>query len=256
MTMKGLLKGYVRYLYANVTKGYTDAMLKFLEPCQDAVLIDAGCWDGANTMMFGNRVGTKKLIGLEFVPEAVAKACKKGITAHVADLNKKMPMADESVDVAVSNHVIEHLYSPNTFVEELYRILKPGGYAVIGTPNLASWHNIFALANGRQPYSGPTVKLPVQDMAEELRSEKVSRLTEDIGDKNRVEDAYGHIVVLTYKTLIRLLKAHGFRIEKTAGFGYHPFPPVFARFLSQFDKSHCHYMLVKARKPATKQSMK
>jgi len=35
----------------------------------------------------------------------------------------------------------------------VYRILKPGGYAVISTENLASWDNILALILGYTPFS-------------------------------------------------------------------------------------------------------
>ena len=53
----------------------------------------------------------------------------------------------------VSNQVIEHLADTDVFVAEIARVLEPGGYAVISTENLASWHNVFALVFGWQPFS-------------------------------------------------------------------------------------------------------
>lgn len=68
-------------------------------------------------------------------------------------MNKGIALENESIDVVFSNQVIEHLYETDKFISEIYRILKPGGYAVISTENLSSWHNIFALILGWQPFS-------------------------------------------------------------------------------------------------------
>ena len=67
--------------------------------------------------------------------------------------NDRLPYDDESFDVVCSNQVIEHLARTDNFVSEILRVLRPGGYAVTSTENLASWHNIAALALGWQPFS-------------------------------------------------------------------------------------------------------
>ena len=41
-------------------------------------------------------------------------------------------------DVVFSYHVIEHLLYPEKFIENVYKILKPGGYFILGTPNFDS----------------------------------------------------------------------------------------------------------------------
>lgn len=46
-----------------------------------------------------------------------------------------LPFADESFDVVVSNQVIEHLSEQERHVAECFRVLKPGGFAYIATPN-------------------------------------------------------------------------------------------------------------------------
>ena len=43
---------------------------------------------------------------------------------------------DNSFDTIVTFQVIEHINNDNLFVEEIYRILKPGGKALISTPNI------------------------------------------------------------------------------------------------------------------------
>ena len=246
-----MLKVYLNYLYNSVTQRYSRALFRLLERNPKTVLLDAGYWDGQSTLKYARAIGTKNAIGLELVKSAAEKARQKTVKTRIADLNKKMPLKSNGVDVIVANHVIEHLYNPHVFVEQLYRVLKPGGYAIIGTPNLASWHNVWALFIGNQPYSGPTVNLGERrkgNAIAEMRSEKIGNLMREIQNKSAGESALGHIVVLTYDTLIRLLKAKGFSIETTATFGYHPFPPPIANFLAGIDRRHAHYVLVKARK--------
>jgi len=244
--MMSLAKGYMKCLYDSVVRDYTKKLFSLLEKNPDAVLVDAGCADGTNTVAYGKAIGTSRMVGLEVVESAAKAASKKGIKAAIVDLNKKLQLKDSIADVAISNHVIEHLFNTSLAVSELYRIIKPGGYLIIGTPNLASWHNVFALASGRQPYSGPTVDIESNDAASQLKNEKNKRLLLSI---NNGEDALGHVVVLTYKTLIRLLQSKGFIIEEAYGFGYHPFPPIIAGVLASLDKAHSHYVLIKARKP-------
>lgn len=40
-----------------------------------------------------------------------------------------------SIDTVVTFHVIEHIQNHELFIDEIYRVLKPGGKAVITTPN-------------------------------------------------------------------------------------------------------------------------
>lgn len=55
-------------------------------------------------------------------------------------------IADNLYDVVVSFQVIEHIKDDRLFLEELYRVLKPGGQAIISTPNIKKtltrnpWH--------------------------------------------------------------------------------------------------------------------
>lgn len=52
----------------------------------------------------------------------------------VADLNKPFPIKSDVADTLVSLSVMEHLCEPQNFVNESFRILKPGGYVVLQVP--------------------------------------------------------------------------------------------------------------------------
>ncbi|MBX2843361.1 MAG: class I SAM-dependent methyltransferase [Flammeovirgaceae bacterium] len=45
-------------------------------------------------------------------------------------------LEDNSFDYIISFQVIEHLYNDNLFIKEIQRVLKPGGKAIITTPNI------------------------------------------------------------------------------------------------------------------------
>lgn len=53
-----------------------------------------------------------------------------------ANLEKdRFELTDNSVDIVLSLAVIEHLNSPENYLSEIYRIMSPGGYAVLTTPS-------------------------------------------------------------------------------------------------------------------------
>jgi len=55
-----------------------------------------------------------------------------------ADLNQVFPFDDASFDVVMAVEILEHLENPRMFLRELARVLRPGGRAVVSTPNLTS----------------------------------------------------------------------------------------------------------------------
>lgn len=64
-----------------------------------------------------------------------------GKVTHVVDLRTApWPWADNSVEAAHASHVVEHFTAPEriTFVNELYRVLVPGGQCTVITPHWAS----------------------------------------------------------------------------------------------------------------------
>jgi len=79
-----------------------------------------------------------------FIPDEVNK------TNNITFLELEVPplhgIKNESVDFVVSFQVIEHVKDDEMFIKEIYRVLKPGGKAIITTPNKAMslsrnpWH--------------------------------------------------------------------------------------------------------------------
>ena len=90
---------------------------------------------------------TTKLKVLHFAPEqAFYKRFRKqdNLEYVTTDLNSpladvkadicNLPFDDESFDVILCNHVLEHIPDDKRAMEELYRIMKPGGWGVFQIP--------------------------------------------------------------------------------------------------------------------------
>jgi len=108
------------------------AALAQLRPGQ--VVLDLGCGGGLDAFLAAQRVGLEgRVVGLDMTPEmvekATASACKGGyvnVDFRVAEI-EKLPVADDSVDVVISNCVINHALDKPAVFQEVHRVLKPGG---------------------------------------------------------------------------------------------------------------------------------
>ncbi len=217
-------------------------MLDYLEEDNEAKLLDLGCLNGDRTHEFIQKVNPAKTYGIDVVSKFLSKAVKKyGIIGKRADLNKKFPIPTRSMDVIVTAHVIEHLTDTDNFLSEIHRVLKPGGYLVVSTDNLAGWFNIFSLILGYQPTAGPTVSTRHLITLSPLWWEGGAG-----GVKN--VDYPMHHNVMTMKTLETLLTKYGFVVEKLAGSGYPPIPYPLAKLFCRLDLYHSMFMVIKARK--------
>lgn len=61
------------------------------------------------------------------------------------DLNIPLPGHDDTFDVVVAPEVIEHLENPRFMIRDIFRVLRPGGVAIVTTPNNESWRSLVAL---------------------------------------------------------------------------------------------------------------
>jgi SAM-dependent methyltransferase len=98
-------------------------------------LLDIGCNEGRN-LGFYRRSGFE-VEGLETNPVARATAAAGGFTVHGVELEEFQP--SERYDVAVLSNVLEHALDPAVMLDQVARVLKPGGQVWISCPNARSW---------------------------------------------------------------------------------------------------------------------
>lgn len=76
-----------------------------------------------------------ELIGVELLAKRTPKnfGNVRYVTGDWENLSALVPA--ESIDLAISTHVIEHVPNDLKAMNELYEVLKPGGRAILNTPN-------------------------------------------------------------------------------------------------------------------------
>jgi SAM-dependent methyltransferase len=195
-------------------------------------LLDLGCGDGAWTMEVARHVGAGDILGVEFVEDFAQLAREAGVDAVVADLGGRLPYDDASIDVVHSNQVIEHLPRTDNFLREIARILAPGGYAVVSTNNLSSWHNIVSLSLGWQP-----APCHVSDEA------IVGNPTTFNEGAEAPTPGQTHLRVFTGRALAQLAAHHGLTVDYQGAAGYYPLPPRLARRLARVDPIHGAFLI-------------
>lgn len=102
----------------------------------DGALLDVGCGDG-NFLALAAASGWKTL-GVDFDQAAVARARERGLAVLAGGIEVLAERRDE-FNVITMSHVIEHAHDPLSMLEACHRLLKPGGYLWIETPNIDSY---------------------------------------------------------------------------------------------------------------------
>lgn len=252
MGLSDLFLRYLRHVDGHVADRNQQAMLDCLEPDDQALMLDCGCHAGVNARKRADANGFRAVAGIEWNAAVAQEALTRGLWVARADLNRPIPLAARSVDVVMASDVLEHLSETASFVGEVYRVLKPGGYAVVSTPNLASWHNLLALFLGLQPFSGPHLTHFSQTdvkVVGRLRQDTCEALADQgWADEENQSTMYRHIVVAAYRSLLRLFEGQGFTIERKIAVGYYPLPPLLERVMTRLDPWHASHVVLKARR--------
>jgi SAM-dependent methyltransferase len=199
-------------------------------------VVDLGCGDGRATQALVTGLSGARVRAVEgYEPFRVAAAAL-GLEALAGDLEGALPFDDDSIDLVVSNQVIEHLADTDSFVSEIRRVLRPGGLAVVSTENMASWHNVAALVAGFQPFSSSNYS--------NRRYPLGNPFGLHAGENGTVADGMLHRRIFTTRALRELFAAHGFAVIDMRGSGYHPLPPR----LGRLNPAHAHFITIAARK--------
>ena len=98
------------------------------------VVLDLGSGGGIDVLLSARRVGpTGKVYGLDMTDEMLALARENQAKAHAHNVEflrgqiEAIPLPDASVDVIISNCVINLSADKDRVLKEAFRVLKPGG---------------------------------------------------------------------------------------------------------------------------------
>ena len=165
-------------------------------------ILDAGCGSGSLAFNMINKFN--QVYGVDISPSRIEEAKiiaaeKFGETNNfnfsVCNMNEKIKFPDNMFDAVTSIATIEHVFDPYSVLEEIHRVLTPGGILIAEVPNVAYLRQRFGLLFG---------KLPVTSSPYNWK---------EIGWDG------GHLHYFTKKTFCRLLEDCGFKILKVTGSG-------------------------------------
>lgn len=101
-------------------------------------VLDLGSGGGIDVFLAANKVGDNgKVIGVDMTPEMIETAVKNSQKGGYTNVEFKLgeienlPLEENTIDVIISNCVINLTPDKNNAYREVYRVLKPGGRILV-----------------------------------------------------------------------------------------------------------------------------
>jgi len=142
-----LNKDYLDICYSEENRPYTSYPKKLAKHLYEKFkmdnysnLLEIGCGRG-------ELLGEFNALGLEVLGTDLSSESQKfNKTIEIKTCNietEKLPYADNSFGIVFSKSLLEHLENPSNYMNEAYRVLKPGGIILTLVPDWESCYKIY-----------------------------------------------------------------------------------------------------------------
>jgi SAM-dependent methyltransferase len=85
--------------------------------------------------------------------DSVAEGKSKGLISQACNVDTDtLPYPDTHFDLVIFASIIEHLYNPAHALDEIHRVLKPGGLLLLEAPNAVALGRRIDILKGRNPF--------------------------------------------------------------------------------------------------------
>lgn len=150
------------------------------QPYISGDLLEVGCGEGRGIALLQARC--QRYVAIDKIDGALKKleAVYPQVEFKQMNIPPMKELPDNSFDRVISFQVIEHIKDDLTFLCEIARVLKPGGLALITTPNIE-----FTLT--RNPWH-----------QREYQSHELQELAEAVFDKVQIKGIAGNEKVMSY----------------------------------------------------------
>lgn len=116
--------------------------------CQDKEVLDVACGEGYGAALIGQVAS--RVTGVDSARDAIDH-CNRHYASETVEFRLgeaiALPLDDSSVDVVVSFETVEHFAEHEEFITEVERVLRPGGTAILSTPDRPTYATITSEPN-------------------------------------------------------------------------------------------------------------
>jgi SAM-dependent methyltransferase len=105
-------------------------------------LLDVGCGIGTELRVARDRGW--HATGIELAAASLGVARDDGLDVIGEPLGQ-VPLPPASFDLVTVNHALEHIPHVRPVLDEIRRVLRPGGWLFVSVPNLGAWQHRFGL---------------------------------------------------------------------------------------------------------------
>ena len=159
--------------------------------------------------------------------------------------------ADNAFEVVHCAQVIEHLHNTRLFAQEILRVLKPGGTALITSENLTSFLNLGAMALGYTPFT--LMRCCGWYLGNPLGLHSGEHVEEGVPITDPAfAGVTGHVRALSVLQAQELFQKIGFSEVAVSSLGLMPLPDWLGTRLERLMYRRGHLLLIRAKKAAAR----
>jgi len=203
-----------------------------MQPLPSGDILDVGCGDGERLLKLECTPQVRRF-GLDISSTAIARAKTRAGNSESSNFTVgdagSLPFKDNHFHRVLCCYLIEHVPNPERLIQEVYRVLEPGGRFICFTPNASRAYNqpglnrIFALIF--YPISALLALITAPFTNRNLSPLKVIRFTAEAAKKTqRINQKFGieeHLHEFNLSELQASAEKAGLEIKDSGFIGFH-----------------------------------
>jgi len=140
-----------------------------------ARILDVGCGTGANLLML-SRYGAAE--GVDISEDALAFCRERGLDHVKQGAGEELPYEDNTFDLVTAFDVVEHMDDDLAGLSEMFRVLRPGGHALIFVPTfMFLWGLQDDVSHHRRRYRLPELQRVLERAGFEIERSTYANIT-------------------------------------------------------------------------------
>ena len=138
-------------------------------------ILDVGCGTGANLLML-SRYGEAE--GVDISEDALAFCRERGLDHVKQGAGEELPYEDGTFDLVTAFDVVEHMDDDLAGLKEMFRVLRPGGHALLFVPTfMFLWGLQDDVSNHRRRYRLPELRSVLEQAGFKIERSSYANIT-------------------------------------------------------------------------------